>query len=225
MHPVRRLEDYMLRKLLFITVFIMAAAAMSLWGCDGADSKDRTVILVNKNGSITSKIAESFEEAYYRQEELKAMIESEAAEYNAIKGETSIRVEKVKVEEGMTDVVLSFANRECYADYTGSVFFAGTITEALEKGFDLNVTCYDIEDKAKTIQKSEIEQMGKSHILITDEPREISSVLEEKVLFQPVSFETFGAILYVSEGIVPEKNKNSVRIEARTGKLSYIIFK
>jgi hypothetical protein len=152
------------------------------------------------------------------------MIESEVAAYNAEQGDDGILVEQIQAEEGQVSVVLLFSDMDHDAGYNGAVFFVGTIAEAMDKGFDLDVTCYDVENAEISIGGPEIEGMAESHILITDEPVGQSADREEEDGIQPVWVKAFGKIRYVSEGIVGGQNKNFARIESGTEELSYIIF-
>ncbi len=224
----------MLKKQMAIGI-VAGMTALWLCGCNNLGIKENkdsntaltneTVISISKEGKITTAMAESFGADYYQQDELQNMILSEAAAYNAEKGEDCIGVEKVQTEKGIVNVIMKFDGAECYADYKETTFFVGTIAEAKEKGLDLNVICHEPGNPEQTIDKAQIEEMEKNYIVITDEPIGVPSVLDEGTSFQPITVETFGKVLYVSEGVVQGKNKNSVRIETEAEGLSYIIFK
>ena len=222
----------MLGKKVLVTGLAVGMATIILCGCSNllspesaAAAEAENTLSVNKEGVVTSTMIESFQEQYYQQDELQNMILTEAAAYNNQNGENSIGVEKVQAENGKINVIMRFSDQEHYARYKDTVFFVGTIAEAREQDFDMPESCHDIDDENQMIDRAQIEEMDKSYILITDEPIALPSVLGDESEFQPLTIETFGKIAYVSGGVVKGKNKNSVRIEAETEGLSYIIFK
>lgn len=202
-----------------ITVILATAMFLGLSGCSNQGDQDaglseETSISVHKDGSITAVLTDSFEEAYYQLSELENMITEEITAFNEKEGEDSIKLEEVMSEGGIINVVMTFSDSDYYSDYMGSVFFMGTVSEALEMGADLDRTLFDVRDMASTINGTQIPDADKSYILITDETMNIS----------PVAFETFGQILYVSGGLIADADNNIARAEGPTEALSYIVF-
>ncbi len=209
----------MCKKKSIIIVILATTALLSLNGCSRREApeaglREETWISVHKDGSVTAVMTDSFEEAYYQLSELENMIAEEIAAFNEIEGADSIMLEEVKSEEGIINVVMTFSDSDYYADYMGSVFFMGKVSEAAEMGADLDRTLFDVQDMANTINGMQIPNADKTYILITDETMNIS----------PVSFETFGRILYVSSGIAADTDNNTARAEGPTEALSYIVF-
>jgi hypothetical protein len=177
--------------------------------------KTENAIMISQDFSITATLVESFAETYYRRDELLTMITDEVTAFNAKAGAGSMRTEKVETAQNLVNVVLKFSGWEAYAEYNEFKFFVGTIEDALNNGFELNEYYYNIEDAAKTINGTELSSLRNTYILITNAHE----------LIAPMTVETFGGILYVSEGIEKWVSSNSVRIAGNTGDLIYIIFK
>ena len=200
-------------------VILAVAALFGLSGCgerghQDAGLKEETYITVHDDGSVTAVMTDSFAEAYYQPSELENMILEETAAFNEQEGEDSIKLEEVLAEEGIINVIMVFSDSDYYADYMDSVFFTGTVAEAIAAGADLDRPLFDIQDMTSMINGTQIPDTDKAHILITDEPMNIA----------PVAFETFGRILYVSDGLAADEENNIVRAESRTEELSYIVF-
>lgn len=201
----------------------MILLSMILAGCNKDEDTGETIpefksenaIVINNDLSITATLVESFAESYYQRDELLKMVSDEATSYNNAFGAGSLRAEKVETSQDLVNVVMLFSGREAYADYNETVFFVGTIEDALNIGLKMDQVLYDINDPAKTIDNDSLSSMKDTYILITN-------AHETKA---PLTIETFGRISYVSEGIEKWHGRTSARIAGPTGGLVYIIFK
>lgn len=210
----------MVKKNRTAAVLLAGTALFWLYGCNNPANQgntglaEETLISVHKDGSVTAIMADSFEEPYYQQSELEKMISEETAAYNEMAGADSIRMEKVESQNGVVNVIMNFTDDTHYADYMDAIFYMGTIAEAAEMGADLDQTLYDFQNMDNTINGTQISDTEKTYILITD----------ETMNHFPVAIETFGKILYVSDGLTDGGDDTVVRAEDRTEALSYIIF-
>lgn len=76
--------------------------------------------------------------------------------------------------EALALVEYRFADGDTYVDYNKEVFrcdvafFYGTVDQAAEEGYDLDITLHSVKDAGTTLSAEELSQMGKKHILIAD---------------------------------------------------------
>ncbi len=153
-------------------------------------------ISVTGKGKVTAYIVEDFDKDYYDLAELETMVEDELSKFNdsrkSVEGEDAVAmVSLTESEGGLAEIallnetsraaevsetrevpkvvlVLKFRDIACYKEYFGKDLFYGTVTQAQEAGYDLNVELTSVKD-GTTIGKSEIFGMGNSHILIVQD--------------------------------------------------------
>ncbi len=174
-------------------------AGLCLWGCGqgGAGAvtdtgEPRAVIEVNKDGSISETIQEGFEAEYYDEEELRNMVLSEVAEFNRSYQPENIQIEKLENEKGMITMELKYSSARAYTafntdEYNEKTLFSGTVAEAYEAGYSLDVSMTDPQGE-KGIGKEGLLSMGEARILIAD---------------QPVRVKLPGKIQYIGEHVTP----------------------
>ena len=179
------------------------------------DFKQENAIMVGADLSVTATLVEPFSEYYYKEDELFRMASEEASAFNRKNGDGSLIAEKVEVNEGLANVVFKFSGRESYTAYNEAVLFIGTVEAALNSGLKLEQTLYDISNRSKMIDKDVLAEMKDTYILITNEHQEKG----------PLTVETFGKILYVSDGIEKWHGQSSVRVDNVSDDLIYILFK
>lgn len=178
-----------------------------------------TSVSINKDGSISSKIVEDFGESYYDVSTLKTMIETSISDYKAVNASAQVNLKKCDASKGVTNVQIEFGDYEAYAGFNGEYFFAGTIQEANQAGFDLDVTLNAVSnaDGRTSVSKADLMGMGSNHIVIFDAAR----VDEEEV--ETVRVNCFDEILYVSEGVSAVDSKSAD--VALAGGYGIIVFK
>lgn len=160
-----------------------------LSGCGAKGSKlqaETTTICIDKDGTVTHQIVETFESEYYDVDSLTTMIEEEIKEYNSGKETASVLLDSVLETENdngtkQVKVVMTYKNAKEYENFNQKTLFYGTISEALELGYDLDVSLVDLNDETKRIGKSEIEAMKESYLVICEEDVPIS--LEKKIVY------------------------------------------
>ena len=129
---------------------VLAAACicfllMMLAGCGGAgvpDTVETTTICIDKKGGVTYYLAGAFDREYYQLEELTSMAMREAAEFCKSAGASAVTVEKAElVPEDGDRVVITYRFDSCdtFEGFNDSVLFYGTIGEAKEAGYAVNV--------------------------------------------------------------------------------------
>lgn len=209
---------------------------LSLTACGDKEQQDKssgkgnandemvTSISVNKDGSIESRIVEKFDAAYYDVSALQAMIEEAAADYSRETAGAEISLKECKVTDGKVNVEMTFNDCNAYAGFNGETFFAGTIQDAYEAGYDLNVTLKAVSSKdgAGTVSKQELLGMGDSHIVIFERPVQEDEAGEDPAE-ATMRINCYGNILYVGDGVSTVGKKSAdVSIDQGVG---IIVFK
>lgn len=179
-----------MRKKFMALCCVLVGLAGALTGCSAKGSAvevTTTTICIDEDGTVTHKIVEPFDKEYYDADALSSMIQEEIDEYNKEKGAqavTLVSTEEVTDEESgerKAFVTMTYASAEDYQDFNGKLLFYGTVTEATEAGYDVNVSLKSAKDNTELIGKEEIEAMGNSHIVIYEENVQIS--LAKKILY------------------------------------------
>lgn len=210
-----------------ITIAGVLAAGLSLWGCGGSDidgtaaaeaaAVSNMVIEVRKDGSIIETITEDFAADYYNEDELRSMVLSEVAEFNKSE-DKDISVDKFENKKGVITIVMKYPSAEAYTSYNSNqydsrVLFCGTVAEAYDQGYALDVTLKDAGGGEESIGREELLGMGEKHILISEVPCHVK---------------TFGRILYVGDNVTAA-GKNQADLKADENGESfgkyYLVFK
>lgn len=191
--------------------FLLAALILTagLTGCGSSDSPvTETTIEVKKNGSVVHTIVEDFSEDYYDLGALEATIQSACDSYNATAGEGSVTVGEALETEGVLTVAMTYKDSSAYAGFNRQAMFAGTVKDAYNAGYDLNVTLLSAQNEGESIGKEQLLGMGEKHIVI------IRDALNVKV---------WDKILYYSEDVVQTQDAKTVTV-TDGNMLTYIIF-
>lgn len=191
-----------------ITEILCAVCLITvLTGCSGnnRDIEASNLITIQKNGKIVETIADSFDKAYYSEEDLKEFVLEEISAYNRTKEKDSIQIDKLTVEDSEVMMKLIYKTSEDYQNFTEYTLFCGTIAEAYNAGYDLNVTLRSVKEE-DAVGRKELLEMGDKHIVIAE------AMLDIKVP---------NAILYISDNVSLMDDK---QVTIGSEGLAYIIY-
>lgn len=190
-----------------------------LLGACGAklDVQENTIAL-QRNGKILEAAVETFDQSYYKEDELNSYIQNAVDDYTAEHGKKSVSVTESKVEEKKAYLTLQYENAETFQDFSGIECFSGSIVEAQSAGYDFEQDFYLVTDgKAdkKTVRGSS---------LLEDDDLKVLIVKENSDLIVP------GKIAYVStEGteVTSEKQVNVTQKQQDTDEsvLVYVLYR
>lgn len=190
-----------------------------LLGACGAklDVQENTIAL-QRNGKILEAAVETFDQSYYKEDELNSYIQNAVDDYTAEHGKKSVSVTESKVEEKKAYLTLQYENAETFQDFSGIECFSGSIVEAQSAGYDFEQDFYPVTDgKAdkKTVRGSS---------LLEDDDLKVLIVKENSDLIVP------GKIAYVStEGteVTSEKKVNVTQKQQDTDEsvLVYVLYR
>lgn len=200
----------MRRSLRLLLMGVCMAAVLA--GCGGSGKAvvtDTTTIEVKKNGSVTHTIIEDFSaEEYYDLDRLKNAMQQACDAYNAGAGEDAVTVESAEVTDTKVTVIMKYRDAPAYAGYNQQALFAGTVKDAFNAGYDLNVELLSAKEEGKTIGKEELLGMGEKDIVIVREA---------------VDVRVSGRVLYYSDDVIPSSDAKTVTV-TDANVLTYIIF-
>lgn len=195
---------------------VLSLCTLLLVGCGQTKEPEvitESTISVSDKGVITMTLIGDFDKARYDINELSSKVMQETTNFNSshkTEGEegtvTVVAVEPAADGSTRVSVTFQFKNARVFKEYNGTDFFYGTVGEAHEAGYDLDIELVDVKENT-TIGKKEIYDMGTRHILI----------MEDKMrLICPKS------VLYLSEGATLEgKTVDASGVEG----LTYVIMK
>lgn len=192
-----------MKKSRIIIASLLMALFLSACGEDG--STDTNTVSVDKKGVVTGTIIEDFAESYYDADELKRMVDKEVTDYNARAGEGSVTVKAYEAGEGSIRLVMDYASYKDYVGLNEKEFFAGTVAEAYDAGYEFA----DVKstDGSGTLLKQEVLENGDYKLVILEEAQDVK---------------VSGKILYVSDG-VELKNSKTATVKEEGG-LAYILY-
>lgn len=186
-----------------LMIFVMA-------GCEKKEeSFEESIIRIDKKGKINESIVESFNKDYYDANELSMVFNAAIDSYNATIGSEASRLESLKVENGKVYASLSYDDCNAYEGVQGSTLFVGTISDAVEAGYSMDVTLKGTEAGDK-ISRVQIMGMKDKHIIILDEAVKVR-------VYEPIA--------YVSANVEVVSEKEA-RVTSEYGAgLAYIVLK
>ena len=190
---------------------LMAACGTKL------DVQENTIAL-QRNGKILEAAVETFDQSYYKEDELNSYIQNAVDDYTAEHGKKSVSVTESKVEEEKAYLTLQYENAETFQDFSGIECFSGSIVEAQSAGYDFEQDFYPVTD-GKADKKT-----VKGSSLLEDDDLKVLIVKENSDLIVP------GKIAYVStEGteVTSEKQVNVTQKQQDTDEsvLVYVLYR
>lgn len=215
------------------TACIFAVLLLSLCGCGGgggsrgadapaeteAEDTGSNIVTVKKDGVIVSTLEEAFAGEYFDEETLKQFVLQEAADYNAEEGGDKVVVKKLEIKKERASLTMEYRTAEDYAGFNRYPFFYGTVAEAYEAGYDLDVTFTEADGKlgedgeSPSIGKDELLTMGSRRIIIAQVPKK-----------ENLTVKTSGKILYINGAELVKKNIASAGSDTDVI-TTYIVFK
>lgn len=178
-----------------------------LCACAGnpADAEE-TTITVSKKGRVFERIVESFGKDYYNIEELKGEFSRSVSDYNNSIGDEEISLKNIELKESKVYVDLDFKGPSDYEKFVGETLFIGTISDAYDEGYRMDVTLKGVKSGDK-IGKVQIMGMKDKNIVI---------------LSEHVRVRTFDDIAYVSANVDVIDDREA-RVLSESDGLAYLI--
>ena len=180
---------------------------MMLSGCgQNPDNFTESSLIFSKKGAVTDVIVEPFGQDYYDEEGLNTFFAEKINDFKASTDSGNVVLSSLDVNKGIARAVLDFDKAETYQSFYNVDCFYGTINDAYDTGYGLNVTLKAV-DSSETIKKEDLMNMQKKRIIILGE--QIQVFTKDK-------------IKYTSANVEVINNKN-VRISSDSSGLAYLV--
>ncbi len=165
------------------SILVMLILAIGLCACNGQKPEDigSTTVYIENDGNITATYVEDFSQSYYDMTELQTLTEEDIAAYNTKAGEDKIAMSFYEVEGNIAKMQLTFTDMEAYSDFIGEAVFNGTVAQALEAGYDLDVSLINVADAEDAIGEHELLAMQDSNIVIVENAVRVRT--ESKIVY------------------------------------------
>ncbi len=166
-----------------IFLLLMILLCVSLCACTGQKPEKigTTTVYISKDGKVTATFVEDFSQPQYDMTELQTMTETEIAEYNGQNGEGCVAMTYFQVEGNIAKMQMEFADYSDYSAFIGEDLFVGTIAEALEAGYVLDVSLTNPVNSEDVIGEHELLTMQESNIVIVENAIRVRT--ESKMLY------------------------------------------
>lgn len=199
-----------MRNRLLVLSLLILSILLFVTGCgDGNSNLSDTTIIVEKKGKVTEAIIERFDKSYYNANELELMIKNEIQEYGRLSGDKdNAKLSDYEAGDGVVKAYIEFATPQDYSRFNDTKLFFGTIGEAVEAGYTIDVNLRNIKEGG-TIGRMDLMGMNKKHIIISNEA---------------VQIKTYGDILY-STANVEILDDRLARVASDSSGLAYIVLK
>ena len=181
-------------------------------GTDTAQTDDFTnIVEIKKDGTISNTTEAALLPEDADEELVKDFVLRSASACNAGLGGEQIAVKKLTVNKDRVTLTMDYQSAEAFSAFHNYPFFCGTVSEAYEQGYNLDITLteagYDAEKgsgEPASVGKEDLLAMGSRNILIAQLPPS-----------ETLTVQTGGKILYVcGEGIDLQKN-STVSLQGR----------
>lgn len=184
---------------------------LTLFGC-GKEEEEvfyETTLSFDKDGKIADVIVESFSEAYYSEDGLKAYFQEKISDFNSGNiNSGDVTLSDLAVDNGVARATLKFDSSDAYTRFYGTPTFYGTINDAYDKGYITETVLKSVESN-DTLSKIDLMGRKDDTIIIVGEVVRVHT--PKKVTFTSANVEVLG--------------EKDVRISSDSSGMAYILLK
>lgn len=190
-------------------IVLLAVSLLMTSGCGfSRETLNESTIIINRDGTIDSVIAEDFPSDKYDVNELRQMIHDNIWAYNNTHDSGDIKLLSCNVTDDFATVEIKYNSASDYADFNDRDFFFGTVSSALDAGYARKATLKNAHGD-NTVSGTMINDLSTYHMVVFDES---------------VNVMTYASVLYYSSNLDVLED-NTVRRNDDAKGLSYIIIK
>ncbi|MBQ7924744.1 MAG: hypothetical protein IJ335_00435 [Lachnospiraceae bacterium] len=188
--------------------------ALTLTGCGSAklpEVVEHSSLKISSRGAVSSWLISDFEKEYYSVKELANMAAEEAIAYNLAhpmeNGAEAVVMEGAELFGDGKQVRLhtSYADCDTYAAYNKEILFYGTVSEAVQQGYDFSTRVKSVSEDGEELTGTDMKLDGGKYLLITNAkaniycPRKVTHIDEGAALNEDGSVDTTqtDALVYI----------------------------
>lgn len=147
---------------------MMLCMMLVLAGCAEYDeaTTGKNSIVVHTDQSLDATMMRTFDQAYYNENELVAMVEEELVKYNSEHGADAISLKAHSQSGQQVSLTLHFHNWEDYNNYMLDRVYVGNVQGAYDERFDFNQALSKAGKKEYTIGKNDLMNMADQKIIV-----------------------------------------------------------
>ena len=188
---------------------VLTAASVLLSGCEKLKDVTTTSVYVSKNGVVTEAIVEDYsKDDDYTEDELKVFVEDDIKKFTEERGDAdSVKLEKCQIKEDKVEIRMEYGDYQSYADYHGAEFFAGTLDEAEEAGYDFSASFVDSKGNEVSVEDA-VKGVKHVRVIVCGDLKQAAELANE-VAPEHLEIVTEDPVLCVS-GTAVIKGKNTV---------------
>jgi hypothetical protein len=223
-------------------LFLFICAFVLLTGCSKEKEKQVNAIVVDKDGGLQATIVESFDKDYYKEDELKSVVEEQIAAYNSQQEGKSVSLESLKVKEKNVELVMGYGSYQEYMDFNQSSIFNGSIADAMESGYTFDTVFHKVKkgkSEKEELTLDDIKSMSDYQVFILNEyasvevPKNIVAISDnidlagkKEAQLKPQSTKETKSETVAKESVDESSDESTVHEEEMyTGEAGYIIYK
>lgn len=198
-------------------MFLLCLLGGMFAGCSSVDS-DSTIISVGKKGTVTTIDVDTFDQAYYTEDDFKAFAEEAIHTYNMSHEVDAVTLSEFSVTENVAKLKMEFKSVEDYSSFNDIPLFQGTVVDAVAAGYKFEGTFSAVENGEVTGSATKTEILADANLNVV-------------IIQANTDVQVAGKICYISDRnvTVTAKDTVSIRDEENTSLesdvLTYIIYK
>ena len=154
-------------------VILIVLLVFLVSGCGQSMEPEVSSIFIDNKGQVTGAWIEDFSQDNYNLEELIEMTNSEIATYNDYIQEERVKLISLTEENNIVKLMIQYKSYEDYKNMNQEELFVGTVTHAIEKGYEFEAALADVKNPDKMLEQSGIHELGDRKVVITNEPMHI----------------------------------------------------
>ena len=182
-------------------LLLLAFLACLVSGCTLPTTRNTTVT-IDETGKLTEEIVENQGESEYTADELQAYIEEALAAYNRGKETPAIILDSCRVENGSVRLGLAYANFEDYAAFNQVTCFQGTLKEAEDAGYSMDMTWLEPNGQKGDLEIIR-ERLKEWKVMIVSEP--INVKVPDKILYASDNVDITGRLTATVKTVLAEE--------------------
>lgn len=189
-----------------LNLCLILSLLLLLTGCGNKFEPTESTIFVTSKGVVQSAVMESFDQGYYKFDELTEEVEKAVKAYCLDVNEEAVSIDALTQSEDMVTLQMQYQTVDDYADFNDVLLFSGTLSEAIGAGY-VPETLLDTDGQ---IVELDDEKDSDLKVIVTEES---------------ICIQTSGKIKYVSDNVTILEKKLARALEAGKTHPAFVLYK